>query len=235
MADNDLAPVSASAGTAAVSWRDLAVARLVGPVRVRAEERVQRIVDAAIELTGDGRRDEFTLQDVVDRSGLSLRTIYQYFAGKHGILVAIFEESLRSTVEHLRDRVEEVQDPVGRLRLFVLEYHRLCQPTGAGRSSDGRAPVVMTEFAQQLLTSHPKEALRAFASLAALVEQLLDEARVAGMIRADLGSRSIAGIILQAVMHSALTAAISDASSLPKRDAAEALWQLVLYGIAAGP
>ena len=38
----------------------------------------------------------------------------------------------------------------------------------------------MAEFAQQLLTTHPKEAARAFAPLVALFEELLQEAVAAG-------------------------------------------------------
>ena len=35
---------------------------------------------------------DFTVQDVVERSGQSLRSFYQYFAGKHELLLALFEE-----------------------------------------------------------------------------------------------------------------------------------------------
>ena len=38
---------------------------------------------------------DFTVQDVVERCGQSLRSFYQYFAGYHELLLALFEESAR--------------------------------------------------------------------------------------------------------------------------------------------
>src|SRR3984957_15812694 len=88
-----------------LSWREQAVARSLDSARLRAESRVQRFLDAAIELLNTGTSKEFTVQEVVERSGQSLRSFYQYFGGKHELLLALFEESVRSTTDHLRDSV----------------------------------------------------------------------------------------------------------------------------------
>ncbi len=82
------------ADPAPTSWRDLAVARSLDPARARAEKRVQRFLDAALELMARSPEKEFTVQEVVERSGQSLRSFYQYFAGKHELLLALFEESV---------------------------------------------------------------------------------------------------------------------------------------------
>ena len=42
------------------------------------------------------------MQEVVERSGQSLRSFYQHFDGKHELLLALFEESVTSTVQFLR-------------------------------------------------------------------------------------------------------------------------------------
>src|SRR6187399_3198854 len=91
----------------ATSRRDLAVARSLDPARARAQQRVQRFLDAAVELMATSPQLEFTVQEVVEKSGQSLRSFYQYFAGKHELLLALFEEALRSTAEQLRSAVEE--------------------------------------------------------------------------------------------------------------------------------
>ena len=76
------------------------MARSLGPARTRAEDRVQRFLDAAIELAEDGASGkEFTVQEVVERSGQSLRSFYLYFGGKQELLLALFEESVRTTTE----------------------------------------------------------------------------------------------------------------------------------------
>src|SRR3954447_17856414 len=89
------------------SRRDIAVARSLDPARARAEKRVQRFLDAALELMDPSTGKEFTVQEVVERSGQSLRSFYQYFAGKHELLLALFEESIRTAAEQLREQVAE--------------------------------------------------------------------------------------------------------------------------------
>ena len=166
-----------------LSWREQAVARSLDSARLRAETRVQRFLDAAIELFNTGPGKDFTVQEVVDRSGQSLRSFYQYFGGKHELLLALFEESVRSTTEYLREQIALEDDPLGRLHTFVVEYYRLCRPTQANEpAAAGRAPF-MAEFAQQLLTEYPKEAARVFSPLVALFEQVLDAAASAGAVR----------------------------------------------------
>ena len=78
-----------------VSRRELAVARVLDPARARAETRIQRFLDAALELMSASPDREFTVQEVVERSGQSLRSFYQYFEGKYELLVALFEDSVR--------------------------------------------------------------------------------------------------------------------------------------------
>jgi AcrR family transcriptional regulator len=220
------------------TWRELAVARSLDPARARAEQRVQRFLDAAIELMANDSGKEFTVQDVVERSGQSLRSFYQYFAGKHELLLALFEEAVRSTAEHLETVVAATDGPLERLHVFVVEHYVLCRPVPKARPNKrtGPTPAAMAEFGQQLLTEHPKEASRAFGPVVALLERLLDEAAAAGAIRSGLDHRSIAGIVLQAAMFNAFAATISGSSlASDAREAADELWDLVLHGIAAGP
>src|SRR5262245_29144913 len=167
------------AAEAPTSYRELAVARSLDPARVRAEKRVQRFLDAAVELMSRSPEKEFTVQEVVERSGQSLRSFYQYFAGKHELLLALFEEAIRTTTDRLAGAVEGVDDPLERLRTFADEYYRICRPGASGRTKKAKGipdASVMAEFAQQLLTQHPKEAAQAFTPLTALCVQLLDEA-----------------------------------------------------------
>ena len=104
-----------------LSWREFAVARSLDSARSRAETRVQRFMDAALELVNRGSGTDFTVQEVVERSGQSLRTFYQYFDGKHELLLALFEESIASTEEYLRRRIAEEGDAFGLQHCFVME------------------------------------------------------------------------------------------------------------------
>ncbi len=219
---------------AAVSRRELAVARVLDPARARAETRIQRFLDAALELMNTSSGKEFTVQEVVERSGQSLRSFYQYFEGKYELLVALFEDSVRSTADTLRELVDEQDAPLDRLHRFATEYYRLCRPAPKGRSSKTRPSPALAQFAQQLLTDHPQEASRAFVPLHSLLVELLDEAAAAGAIRSGLRHDRVAGVMLQAIMFNSFTATISGTSTRAGRiDPSGELWDLLLHGIAA--
>jgi AcrR family transcriptional regulator len=218
--------------TETTSWRELAVARSLDPARVRAEQRVQRFLDAAMELMQASPEREFTVQEVVERSGQSLRSFYQYFAGKHELLLALFEESVRSSAEELVRRIEGISDPLERLHVFTSEYYRMCRPSRPEDDGDRPDAVsVMADFAQQLLTRHPAEAARAFAPLVSVYRELLDEAAAAGEIRAGLDHRRITGVVLQAVMFNAFADTISASTIGEPESSAEQLWELLLHGL----
>jgi AcrR family transcriptional regulator len=219
------------------TWREQAVARSLGSARLRAETRVQRFLDAALEIMNEspsGR--DFTVQEVVERSGQSLRSFYQYFGGKHELLLALFEDAVRSTAIYLREQIAEEDDALDKFRCFVVEYHHLCRPVAAGEDTSHRPTPAMADFAQQLLTDHPIEAVRAHRPLVVLLDELLDGAVAAGAVREGLRQDEVAGIILQAIMFNAFSATIGGAPLRPDdADPGEVLWDLLFHGLAAGP
>jgi AcrR family transcriptional regulator len=225
-------PVAETPDTDGLSWREQAVARSLDSARLRAESRVQRFLDAAVELLNSGPSKDFTVQEVVERSGQSLRSFYQYFGGKHELLLALFEESVRWTADHLRDVIADEDEALERLHRFVVEYYRLCRPVEDPATAVSVRPPIMAEFAQQLLTTHPKEAARAFVPLEALFEDLLDEAVAAKAIREDLRRERTVGVVLEVIMFNAFWSTIGGSSVRPEDDgSAEDLWKFVLNGI----
>jgi AcrR family transcriptional regulator len=220
------------------TWREQAMSRVLSPARMRAENRVQSFFEAALELMQTSGTD-FTVQELVERSGQSLRSFYQYFDGKYALLLAVFEDSVRATTEQLRDLVDEEPDPLERLHRFIVEYYRLCRPVAksAPRSRQPRkgSPRALADFSQQLLTEHPKEASQAFTPLIGLLVELLEGAAAAGHLRAGLRHDRIAGVMLQAVMFNAFAATISGTGRKNEKvDAAEELWDILLNGVVAG-
>lgn len=214
------------------SLRELAVARSLDSARTRAEGRVKRFMDAALELVDEGAGRNVTVQDVVARSGQSLRSFYQHFDGKHELMLALVEESVSSTAEHLAAEVAGEPGPAERLHRFVVGYHELCRGAPGRR---GAMPAV-TELAWQLLTEHPKEAVRAFAPLVALFRRLLDEAVAQGVARDGLRTDRTAGVVLEAIMFHAISSTIGGAAGQgDDRRTAEDLWALVFRGIGTDP
>jgi AcrR family transcriptional regulator len=223
-----------AAGDGSAGWREQAMDRVLSPARLRAETRLQSFFDAALELMQTSSGTDFTVQEVVERSGQSLRSFYQYFDGKYALLLALFEDSVRSTTEELRVLVGEETDALAKLRRFAVEYYRLCRPASKSKAGRKGSPRALAEFSLQLLTEHPKEASEAFVPLIGFFEELLDEAAAAGHVRPGLPHSQAAGVVLQALMFNAFATTIS-ASSVRQKDVdpAEGLWDLLLHGMAA--
>ncbi|MFN2537175.1 MAG: TetR/AcrR family transcriptional regulator [Mycobacteriales bacterium] len=217
------------------SWREHAVARRLDPARARAETRVQGFLDAAFELLNESNwAVDFTVQDVVERSGQSLRSFYQYFGGKQELLLALFEETIVSAAEHLRGTLEPVEEPLERLHQFVIEYYQMTRQDRKRKSTTKSRPWgrrVMVEFAQQLLTAQPAEAARVFSPLVVLFEEILTEAVAAGAVRPELNNRRVAGTVLEAIMFNAFSATIS--GNAQANDPGEQLWDLLFHGLAS--
>ena len=224
--------------TEPVRRRDLAVARSLDSARLRSEGRVQRFLDAGFELLGRAESGkEFTVQEVVDRSGQSLRSFYQYFAGKHELLLALFDEAILSTADRLEEQIARQSTPLERLHSFVVDYYRMCLPAPKGRASKNNPTPVMAEFCHQLLTAHQTEAARAFVPLVTLLEKVLDEAQKSGDIRPGLDHAEVAGVILSTIMFNATYAkTISGNEGAADGDhAAAQLWEFLSGGIVIRP
>jgi AcrR family transcriptional regulator len=231
MADDPAA--TPAAPDAPLRRRDLAVARSLDSARVRSEGRVQRFLDAGFELLGNAESGkEFTVQEVVDRSGQSLRSFYQYFAGKHELLLALFDEAIRSTADRLEEQIAKQEDPLDRLRCFVIEYYRSCLPAPKGRVSKNNPSPVLAEFSHELLTAHQDEAARAFVPLVTLLSSVLADAVAAGAVRRGLERDDAAGMILSTIMFNAAYApTISGAPPGDPSRSAERIWEFISTGI----
>ncbi len=109
----------AEASPAYSGWEERSTARMLHSARRRAVEQNRRIVAAAREIVAESGLDGLTVQNVRERTGLSLRAFYQRFVGKDDLLVAVFEETLRDAATSLAAKTAAIADPVERLRMLV--------------------------------------------------------------------------------------------------------------------
>src|SRR5919201_540763 len=105
------------------AWRERAVWRSLDAARSRAEQRAQRILDAAFDLMDEKGTTDFTIHEVTARAKQSLRGFYQYFDGKTELLLALFEETIREATDDLRSVVDTESEPLDRLRAFTNRLH----------------------------------------------------------------------------------------------------------------
>ena len=211
--------------------RELAVARALDQARSRAENRVQLFLDAALELM-NSNSGEFTVQEVAERSGQSLRTFYQYFAGKHELLLALFEDSIRCgrrcTCEDVIAEGDGAARPTPSLRRRVLPDvpPQAEGPTATSAGADGGIRPAAADVASRGGGARLRATRRPARGVARRA------AAAAGEIRPGLDYRRISGVVLQATMFNAFATAISGSSFELDADAEpETLWDLLLRGI----
>src|SRR5499426_1936721 len=137
-------------------WRHRAVSKSLTAARNRAEQRVQRFLDAAFALIDERGTTQFTIQEVVERSKQSLRGFYQYFEGKDELLFALLEETLRESEADLREAVDAETQPLDRLRAFTIRLHEWCGPIGKRRKRGAHNRLPLSEFSLQIALKDPE-------------------------------------------------------------------------------
>ncbi len=200
-------------------WRERAIERSTRAARQRAATRVQQFLDSARQIIDDKGSIEFTVQEVVDRSHQSLRSFYQYFDGKHELLLALFEEEMNDAIALIRSATVD-GDPLDRLEQAVLILYDLCTPDLTSEQP------LFFEFAQRLLLTHPDEVWKAHASLFDHMHAMTQEAADAGLLRPGRTRRQ-AAMVLQA----ASTATVRSGGGGQPITGPE-MWEFCLHAIA---
>ena len=210
------------------AWRERAVSRSLTAARSRAEERVQRFLEAAFALIDEKGTTDFTIQEVIDRSNQSLRAFYQHFDGKDELLLALFEETVGEAADDIAAAVDRETEPLERLHVFVVSLHAWCDPyeRPRRRGSHNRLPIM--DFMLRLAADHPDRVKSGVAPVTSLLLHLLDEAVAARAIKVR-DTRHAAALIQQTVFSSWLGDRL--VTNARARPTAEETWAFCLHGL----
>ena len=113
-------------------------------LRARAEgaqERVERVLDAAVELWLEHWYDEYTLQDIAERSGVSLSTIMRRFGSKEGIVAAVLASDRGRARVSDRDHIA-AGDVDGAVAELLEEYERTGDAVMRNLAVEERVPAI---------------------------------------------------------------------------------------------
>ncbi|MBF6145832.1 MULTISPECIES: TetR/AcrR family transcriptional regulator [Nocardia] len=207
------------------AWKQRAVERSIRTAKLRAEQRVQRFLDAAQAIITEKGTTDFTVQEVVDRSKQSLRSFYLQFDGKHELLLALFEDALSRTSDQLRAAADGQDDPIDQLRVTIELLFELSRPDPTAQRP------LFTDFAPQLLVSHPAQVKVAHAPLLSLITELMEKAQAQGRLRKDLNARRTAAMVMQTVMFTAQSTGGTDEETTHPITAEE-VWNFCAHGFA---
>jgi AcrR family transcriptional regulator len=196
------------------NWQKASVERSLRSARARAQKRSDRFVAAALELIAESEDNDFTIQDVLDRSTMSVRTFYNFFDGKDSLLLAVYETILSKTaVPMLRERCALVADPVQRLKTV---FDAMAEITGTP------APLAraLSLFHLRLAQNRPQDLIRALDPLHSFLVELLTGVAAAGRLRDDVDLPTLAGMLQELLLADAHTAVLAGV----RRTSVDALW-----------
>lgn len=81
------------------------------PAQERSRVRVRRMLSVAKELIAERGLDGLRMQDVAQRSGVPIGSLYQFFPDRNALLARLFSDVLAPTERIVRDRFREVDSP----------------------------------------------------------------------------------------------------------------------------
>ncbi len=179
------------------SWRERAVERSLRTARARAVSRSDRFLAAASELLAETGCIDFTVQDIVERSKMSLRSFYQHFGSKDELLLALFEEAIRGFVERLRREIERADDPVDQLHAYVTGLYRTAQQASAPGTR------ALTIYHLQLAEKRPADFAAAIAPQIDLLAEIVDAGRASGRFRSDIDVAALTMLLSETLISAA--------------------------------
>jgi AcrR family transcriptional regulator len=191
--------------------------------RPSEQERAGRLVDAARQLANQTGSAAFTVAEVVERAGSSLKGFYRTFGGKDDLLVALLEADSRVGATILGELVEVHRAPQRRLRAFVEGLFSLVTLPGA----TGYAGVLVREH-RRLAEDRPAALGQALSPLIDLLAAELAMAADAGVATSRDPHRNASTVfaLLLVGIHDVTVGADPD-------EVAEHLWRFCWNGLQA--
>lgn len=206
------------------AWQRRSMDRSLRSARARAHTRSDRFVAAATALLQEKGTADFTVQEVVERSKMSIRTFYKYFESKEDLLVAVSETVVaREAVPRLRARIEKHRDPLLRLGAFIEALVEFTAET--------TQPVARTLASHQnrLAETRPADLARAmkpqFDLLVELIEDVARTRPLGNDLTVETAARLTHYVVLSALHRRVF--GTEDAPDIPART----IWQFCVSGM----
>lgn len=202
-------------------WQVQSVERSLTAARQRAHARSDRFVAAALQVLAEGGTADFTVQDVVDRSDMSIRTFYSYFDGKDSLLLAAYETMMsKQVVPMLRKRIVTQKDPVRQLRAAIIGMSEMTL-------MDKLVARGLSGFYYRLAENRQRDLADALEPLRIFLTELLAAIDADRLLRTDIDLITLTGLLQEMLLASAHSAAFSAAPTASADD----LWSFCAVAV----
>jgi AcrR family transcriptional regulator len=188
------------------------------PKQARAQQLVEAVLDAAVQVLTKEGAQRFTTARVAERAGVSVGSLYQYFPNKAAILFRLQSDEWRRTSALLRSILEDSSTPPpARLRRLVHAFIQSeCEEAAVRTALSDAAP----------LYRDAPEAAEAKGESAGIFQAFLLEA----LPELDETQRMLAGQLIKTTLREVG----SNFSEKPRTEAEIAAWSDALADMLCG-
>ncbi len=187
--EEDIAAPSVDDALEDEGWRTRVLDRSLESAKKRSIDRSTAFIQAAIELLQQ-KGEGFTLQEVSDQAGYSLRLFYQHFGGKHDLLLAVLEEELRTGITRARAELAQEPDPIRRLVILLERFL-------ADAAESSAHNLTLLKYEMQLVATHPQEVSLLHTPETRVAEQIVADGLEAGVLHvasSEVGAYFLIGL-----------------------------------------
>lgn len=200
-------------------------------------DRGRLIIDAAYDLLEEDGLEGLTIRAVLKRTGLARRAFYERFAGKDDLVLAVFEQALKSAAQHFRHQAATLADPLQKIRQIVVGLvTRVGLESPTDRQLSDRRSAALSREHLRLADSRPAELQSSLSPLLDLIAELVAEGIARGQIR-DCDPALHAALIYNLVSTTVHTEVLAEEGGEQDQDRrtklAEDIWEFVRRAIAA--
>ena len=168
------------------------VAPLATGNRQLATDKRTAILDAATAVFADRGFFAAQVADIAKGAGIAAGTVYLYFRSKDEILTSIFDRTMKDAIAEGRAALDEVKDPVERLRRIArLHLTRLGRDRGLAVVFQVELRQT-TKFMERFSTTGLRDYLR-------LIQQTIEEGQARGSFRKGVSARTAAKVFFGAL------------------------------------
>ncbi len=174
-------------------WHERTFEQSLQTASARALTRGYQFVRAALELLAEQAHPDLTVAEVVERSGMSVRSFYHHFGTRDDLLLAVMEEAARRHHHRVRRKLEQATTPAEELQAFVVSFFGV--PEEEHPASRGIAM-----FHQRLAESRPSDYAALLEPHLDVLSDILARCAGAGMIRTDVAVDALALFVLNTLV-----------------------------------
>jgi AcrR family transcriptional regulator len=212
-------------GETGADWHRRVVGRSLRKAADRSVDRGMNLIRAAATVLDRSGGEDITVQEVADEAGQSLRTLYQYFESKDDLLLAVFEEAMRTYAELIARAISDLTGPLERLAGGLLAMVHM-----PGHSDPARARG-LSRLRLRLSESQPELVARAQSSVTTLLRGLVEDAATAGHV--SVADAEAATFMLVSLNTSFITAETLGSDTAVARPDAHGMVAFCLRGLGA--